>query len=191
MNKLLRSLYAPIALSVAILPFATCASARGIEPINVQRPNFPVEVNGTRINVNETYSAYPLLLYKDTTYFPMTWNYAQGLGLSITWNPDSGLDIENGGDAVSELKQQDSDHENIETHFSAVLPSYEIKVNGKTIDNTREPYPVLNFRGVTYFPMTWRFAHDEFHMTTEWSVHEGFKIATQGKQIPVHQNRRN
>jgi hypothetical protein len=189
LNKLLHNSLALIVSSVAIIPFMTYAFA-GDTAVDVQRPNFPVEVNGTRINVNETYSAYPLLLYKDVTYFPMTWDYVRGLGLSITWNPDTGLDIQNEGNAVNELKPQDSENENTSTHYSAVLPSYAIKVNGKVIDNASEPYPVLNFRGVTYFPMTWRFAHDEFNMTTEWSNPEGFKIATQGKQIPVHQNHR-
>jgi hypothetical protein len=191
LKKFILGLICGIGLTTVIFPFATYASAEDTEHVDVQRPNFPVEVNGTRINVNETFSAFPLLLYKDITYFPMTWNYAQGLGLSIAWNPDTGLDIQNERNTVNELKQQDSGTENTETHYSAVLPSYQIKVNGKTVDNTHEPYPVLNFRGITYFPMTWRFAHDEFHMTTEWSIDGGFKIATQGKQIPAHQNRRN
>ncbi len=42
-----------------------------------------------------------------------------------------------------------------------------VRVNGKTVDNSREQYPLLLFRDVTYFPLTWRFAVEEFG----WSYH--------------------
>lgn len=45
---------------------------------------------------------------------------------------------------------------------------YQIAVNtvvkSEFLDNSAEPYPLLNFRGVTYFPLTWRFAVEEFRL---------------------------
>ena len=49
-----------------------------------------------------------------------------------------------------------------DTTVQFVIGNTDITVNGKTINNDEEPYPLLVFRDVTYFPLTWRFAVDEF-----------------------------
>ena len=40
------------------------------------------------------------------------------------------------------------------------------------IDNEKEEYPLINFRNITYFPMTWRFAYEELNFDIEWSEKE-------------------
>lgn len=50
---------------------------------------------------------------------------------------------------------------------TAVIPSFPISINGKNIDNQKEEYPLLSFRDITYFPMTWEFGVDEFG----WDYH--------------------
>lgn len=177
-NKWLITGAALLALSVGSISPNALAESDGVK---VQVPSFPVKINGTKIDNN--HAPYPLLIYKDITYFPMTWDYARGLGLSIRWRYDQGLDIQNQGTTLNELRQELYANNNTNMTYSAVLPSYPIKVNGKDIDNAKEPYPVLNFRNITYFPMTWRFAHDEFHMLTSWSSTDGFGIVTQQQKI--------
>ncbi|WP_426445471.1 hypothetical protein ACP26L_19150 [Paenibacillus sp. S-38] len=53
-----------------------------------------------------------------------------------------------------------------------------ITVNWKRLDNNKEAYPILRFRDILYFPMTWRFTHDEFEWTTEWDSGKGLRLTT-------------
>ena len=62
----------------------------------------------------------------------------------------------------------------------ATVADYQIAVNtvdkGKCLDNSAEPYPLLNFRGVTYFPLTWRFAVEEFGWEHHFDAKSGLSI---------------
>jgi hypothetical protein len=49
--------------------------------VGVRIPSFNVELNGVKID-NE-HQEYPLLVYKDITYFPMTWDFSRALSLSV------------------------------------------------------------------------------------------------------------
>ena len=126
-------------------------------------------------NVDYKNSLYPPLNYKGVTYFPMTWDYCRLLGLSSVWVEGEGLFIASWGSCG--LAAGEFGAEDFPTYAAAhnprtvpvTFPTYPIWVNGKRIDNNREEYPLLNFRGVTYFPMTWRFAREEFNWNTEWS----------------------
>lgn len=67
------------------------------------------------------------------------------------------------------------------SRHTAVIPSYPIYINGQRIDNSREAYPLLNFRGITYFPLTWRFVVDEFGWDETWSDETGYFLCTWGR----------
>jgi hypothetical protein len=56
-------------------------------------------------------------------------------------------------------------------------------VNGKVISNSKEQYPLLSFRNVTYFPLTWRFAHDEFGWDYKWNTSGGLSITSHNPQL--------
>ena len=58
----------------------------------------------------------------------------------------------------------------------AEICSFNIVVNGKAIDNKKEEYPLLVYRDVTYFPLTWRFAVDEFGWNYSYSKVDGVSI---------------
>lgn len=58
----------------------------------------------------------------------------------------------------------------------AKYADFPIVVNGQWVENESEEYPIIIFRDVTYFPMTWRFAVTEFNWTTSWEGMEGFSI---------------
>ncbi|MCZ8517870.1 MULTISPECIES: DUF5050 domain-containing protein [Paenibacillus] len=141
----------------------------------VALPPFPVFLNGTP--VDNTHSQYPLLIYKDITYFPMTWDYARALGLETSWDTESRLGIQKR--VRSEVLVQTLTTEaNTLSGETAVFPEFLIEVNGKRIENSTEPYPLLLFRNITYFPMTWRFTHDEFGWNTSWDSVNGLRIHT-------------
>lgn len=123
------------------------------------------------VSVDNRYVEYPLITYKDITYFPMTYQLCAFLGLRSGFDPEKGLYITSipcgytadaplfGGEAVNSLSAS----------YKAVIPTYPVYLNGQLIDNSKEEYPLLNFRDITYFPMTWHFAYEELCFDITWS----------------------
>ena len=146
-----------IALILVLLVPVTTAHAADL--VSVSLPDFSVTLNGQTIS--NDYSQYPLLVYRDITYFPMTYYDCRLLGLSTNWSSTGGLSIEKNDAAISEYARDLRSSRN-NRNQRAQIASGKIQINGKMIDNSREQYPLLLFRDVTYFPLTWRFAVDEF-----------------------------
>ena len=124
----------------------------------VSVPDYPFLINGTQIDFKN--SEYPVISYNDITYFPMTWHYCRMLGVTTDWSMEKGLSITK-ETAVAEPIEYAKANNTDENNLYAVIPEYDIFVNGKKIDNQSEEYPVLNFRNVTYFPLTWDFVINE------------------------------
>jgi hypothetical protein len=148
------------------------------DDVQASFPVFPVSVNGTVMDVS--HSEYPLLIYNDITYFPMTWNNTAALGLSVHWNAGSGLSIQKKNACVPLEQDLDPAVNSNEYSQKASLVPFPISLNGKQIVNANEPYPVLFYRDITYFPMTWKFTHDEFGWNTSWDSANGFAIDSCG-----------
>lgn len=115
---------------------------------------------------------YPLITYKDITYFPMTYDMCAALWLCSGFDSEKGLFItkhfqDSYGREIKPYGENKKNYYNKD--YQAVIPTYPIYLNGISIDNSKEEYPLLNFRGVTYFPMTWRFAYEELNFDIEWS----------------------
>ena len=154
MKKVISSILLGILLlTVMPKPIANAAST-----VSVTLPKFPVSLNGQQIS--NDYSQYPLLVYKNITYFPMTYYDCRLLGLRTTWSETDGLSIDKDSTPLSEYVREVQSSRNA-LKQSAQIASSKISVNGKKIDNSKEPYPVLQFRNVVYFPLTWRFAVEE------------------------------
>ena len=164
-------------LTIVVLLFLFLCAAPAFaasQTVSVKIAEFPVTLNEVRVGndflnyISEQhvdfkyYAQYPLLVYKDITYFPMTWNYSNLLNLNTSWTQAGGLII-NQGDPT-EWKQFSYDTRNSKNavNQTARIVNFPVTVNGKQIDNSKEEYPLLLFRDVTYFPLTWRFAVDEF-----------------------------
>ncbi|TMV44676.1 DUF5050 domain-containing protein [Paenibacillus mesophilus] len=176
MNKARLCLYALLlSIPLALQPSVSNAATDRVE---VSFPEFSVTVNGTVLDVR--HSEYPLLVYKDITYFPMTWNNMTALGLTAQWDPMQGMSLAK-TDACIPLQQDltSTIHSNDDTQ-KAELAMFPVQVNGQRIDNAAEPYPLLLYRNITYFPMTWRFTHDVFGWMTSWDAEQGFGIESCG-----------
>lgn len=154
-----------VLLAFLLSSFPTTVSARAASDVHAVIPSYVWELDHREIDYQN--SLYPPLNYKGVTYFPMTWGYCRLLGLGCVWVPDEGLFIANRGSYDTTMPTYEATR-NPRT-VTATLPTYPVYVNGKPIDNAREEYPLLNFRGVTYFPITWRFAREEFNWNTEWT----------------------
>ncbi len=162
-KKLLIALAAAAALALPV-----SASAAGKAAL----PSFEVRLNG--IEADNSSRRYPLAVYNDITYFPMTYYDAAFLGLKSSFTEADGLSVtstnpsgvyrpENGPSGSLEIS----------------LPSYPITVNGVSIDNSAEEYPLLNIGGITYFPLTWRFVHDLFGWETSFNEN-GLTVTNHG-----------
>jgi len=138
-----------------LIPAGQAFSSPGV---TITLPTFKVTLNGQEIDNSS--NQYPLIAYKDITYFPMTYYDCRFLGLESVWNSNTGLSIVK-TDVNWDYHNYKSSIKNNNV-YNAQVAAFEITVNGTPIENSREKYPLLLFRNVTYFPLTWRFAVDEF-----------------------------
>ncbi|MEC0226118.1 DUF5050 domain-containing protein [Paenibacillus alba] len=144
------------------------------QTVKVTLPTFAVKLNGN--NVDNQTREYPLLVYKDITYFPMTWYDARLLGLETTWTVQDGLSVTK-GKVTSSYVPYLSGHPNAKSS-KANIPDYAMTINGLAVDNSKEDYPLLSFNDVVYFPLTWQYAHDEFGWDYVWDDAEGLSITS-------------
>ncbi len=154
-----------------LLPYGSNAASY---KVNATLPDFNVHINGER--VNNSLRQYPFILYKGITYFPMTYDDCEALGLEAKWSQEKGLVIHQTG----AFAQYNEAHAVSQNHKSlqASIAEGPITVNGEVIDNTKEEYPLLVYRDITYFPITWRFASEEFKWNYSFNAKEGLSIAT-------------
>lgn len=154
------------------------------EIVNVKIPFYNVTINETWIN---NYSSrYPFITYKDITYFPMTYNYCENLGLDIKWDEQIGLEInKKENHEFLNLEQELGEQNDLSKTYKAFVPDFKIMINGKKINNSKEKYPILNFRSVTYFPVTWRFIVDEFKWEMKWDEADIYKDPAEYKGLII------
>ncbi|AFH63699.2 hypothetical protein ACVNS2_23825 [Paenibacillus caseinilyticus] len=165
---------AALLLAAQLMAAAPAVHAAAAPAVTVTLPSFPVKINGLTIDPSK--AQYPPIVYKDITYFPLTWDYTQTLGLPYTWSETEGLRITGNGNRYRVRPAADTGGSNRKTAYTAAPVTYPVTVNDKAIDTAAEEYPLLNFRNITYFPMTWRFMHDEFHMKLSWQAKDGFAV---------------
>lgn len=178
MKKLKHKLFLLTFILMLIYAGITTAYA---DEVTVSLPSFDVTING--IEIENEYRQYPFIVYKDITYFPMTYFDSRFLGLITEWDNIKGLEIYHTTEEVEyEPYKQDWKNSN---KYTALIPKFNIVVNGKAINNSAEKYPLLSFRNVTYFPMTWRFAVDEFGWKYSFTSEDGLIINSTRPTIHV------
>lgn len=151
-------------LLLALLLLTAVPTAYAADTVPVTLPGFSVTLNGQ--TTSNDYSKYPLLVYRDITYFPMTYYDCRLLGLTTGWSAAEGLSINKQDAPLEEYAREVQTARNSRSQRARIARGA-ITVNGRNVDNSREQYPLLLFRDVTYFPLTWRFAVEEFG----WSYH--------------------
>jgi hypothetical protein len=166
-----------IAAVLFLLP-AQNASAAGAS-VRVTIPTFKVTVND-RV-VDSTRLRYPPVVYGNITYFPLTARWCEELGLVSAHTDEDGLYIANEiTQSQGDAPLDDGGRQAAGSAHTASIPDYPIYVNGRRIDNGKEAYPLLRFRGVPYFPLTWRFVTEEFGWDQAWSDKSGYKLSIYG-----------
>lgn len=175
--KIIMLAFIMLLLGTAGIPGAYAAE------VSVSLPSFDVTMNG--IEIDNEYRQYPFIVYKDITYFPMTYSDSRFLGVKTKWNNVTGLEVDCVPEADGTYDTYTTEKKN-QSRYMAEISAFKIKVNGKTIDNSKEKYPLLQFRNVIYFPLTWRFAVDEFGWDYNFNAKSGLTIKNpkyEGPQI--------
>ncbi len=175
-----RIVLAGLILAGASILFVPGKTQAADSRLTVTLPSFSVTLNGK--TVDNRNREYPLIVYKDITYFPMTWYDSRYLGLENTWSPDQGLTVQQ-SDITAAYHDYASAEANAARSYRAELAEGPITVNGQAIDNLTEEYPLLSFRNITYFPLTWRYAHDAFNWEYDWSDSNGLSIRSGSPQV--------
>lgn len=161
-----------VAMLIILFHTGVSSPAAAAQNVEVTLPTFPVILNGCEMKPE--YDAYPVIVYKDITYFPMTYRYGIFLGLATNWSGNTlTVDIKN--TASQTLRWYEQKEKNRNKQIASIATS-NIVVNGKTIYNGQEKYPLLLFRNITYFPLTWRFAVDEFGWDYTFDMEQGLQI---------------
>lgn len=173
-SKMIATAAAAIAALVSSQP-AEAASKQ----VNVTLPGFQVTLNGHAVDSSSR--EYPLLVYKDIVYVPMTWYDGRLLGLETRWTEEEGLAVSQ-APVTASYHAYESDRKNSD-RFAAEIVGGKVSVNGTAINNDEEEYPLLSFRNVRYFPLTWRFAHDAFGWEYAWDNKEGLAIHSSNPQL--------
>lgn len=158
-----------IVFVVLLLPIRIHGQTRTVQ---VKLPDFPITVNDEVIKNDDR--TYPLIVYKDITYFPMTYYDARFLGLETGWDQNKGLKVDKTG-ILGGYRQYAGQKKNKKNDI-AIIPTFSIEINGKKIDNTKEIYPLLSYKDVTYFPMTWKWAFEEFDWKYTFDTKKGLTI---------------
>lgn len=146
-------------------------------------PKCKVTLNGKVVDSQNR--LYPFLQFRDIVYFPMTYHDCRFLGLTTQWDDASKkLTITKDNtdkcqyyDYIGEENLEKFMYGNSDNIYGGITDcTFDIEVNGKKIANTSERYPLLLFRDITYFPLTWRFAVEEFGWEYSYSDDEGLII---------------
>lgn len=178
-KKRFGALFAIAILCAAALPMPAHGAATA-KPVNVTLPTYAVTING--VGIDHSKSKYPFIVYNNITYFPMTYSDCRFLGLETQWKGNAeGLMIEKTGITAAYLPASATAAN--KGSYKATIATFPIKVNGKTIDNSLQQYPLLSFRDITYFPMTWEFGVDAFGWDYSFSAKEGLVIVSDNTKL--------
>ncbi len=151
------------------------------ENVSVELPAFPITLNETTIDNSK--EVYPFIQYKGITYLPMTWANAQAMSLSTQWSQGSGLNIDSvNRTKIPDVQLQNTANNNMSRSYKASIPDFPIKVNGDYVDNGTETYPLLSYKDITYFPMTWKYMVETFGAEYSWSEEAGLNVMTKAKK---------
>ncbi len=163
-----------LALALLLSVFSLTATAKS-SSVKVQIAPFYTQIND--ISIYNSGVKYPLILYKDVTYIPVTYYLSMELGLVSGYDSDEGFYIVRDHSGVDEtlLPENPIDlfggyaKNSYGKQYDAVIPDYPVYLNGVNLMEKNSQYPVLNFRNVTYLPMTYEIAVEELNFNLKWS----------------------
>ena len=114
---------------------ATAVCAKEITSL----PEFDVSFNGQA--VHSELRQFPLLVYKDITYIPMTYYDCRFMGLTTKWDSEAKTLYIEKGNVTCAYRDYNWKWDN-SSKYQARVCDFNIIVNDKVIDNSKEEYPL-------------------------------------------------
>lgn len=158
--------------------------------VSVAKPNFPVSINGTVLNV-ET-DAYPAILYQDVTYLPLTYRMKQYVGIKTAYY-DNGythnllfVGLDNRTCTSYEAYDTTTYKDN---HKVARVLDCDIVLNTNdekdAVSNRSRTYPLLMYRDIIYIPLTWDICVRTYGWKYHFDAKTGLSIDTTKQTRPI------
>ena len=143
--------------------------------VNVLFPTFNITING--VQQNNARREYPFILYRDITYFPMTFDDCLSLGVVNIWNNEERCNrIYAGGLGTVYYPPQTQYSTAFNTAKAQYAPNA-VYVNDVKVNNGAETYPILLYKNVLYFPLTWNWI-TSFGWNYTFDMTNGLSIST-------------
>ena len=143
----------------------------------VIKAEFPVIVNG-RVVKNDI-REYPFILCNSITYFPMTYEDCAFLGIENNWTASEGNVITKSTPSGYYRDFIDPEFTNLKKGETATVVTTPVTVLGTKINNAAETYPILNYKNVLYFPLTWDWGQ-KFGWNISFSEDKVLEVTTEG-----------
>ncbi len=97
------------------------------------------------------------------------------MNIDIKYSNKNGLDIQE--DTSKHIyKTYETRINNMCQNYNVSISKYKIRIKDEDINNSNEEYPFINFRDITYFPLTWKNAVTRFGWEYNWSDENGLVI---------------
>ena len=160
---------------IMLLALAVPASAATTLP--VIKAEFPVIING-RV-VENSIREYPFILCNSITYFPMTYEDCAFLGIENNWTASEGNVITKSTPSGYYRDFIDPELTNRKKGETATVVTTPVTVLGQKINNAAETYPILNYKNVLYFPLTWDWGQ-KFGWNISFSEEKVLEVTTEG-----------
>lgn len=165
----------------AIVFLAAALLIVGFQPAYAaQKVNVSVSDNRIILNgdmVFNKFIKYPMLEYKNVTYYPLTSDNCRMLGISLQWSDVTGLKLDKSMSSVDSIPQSyNMQMANTSRLVSAEIADFNIEINGKSVNNAGLEYPVLFKDNIAYLPLTWNMVANEFGGGIMWSEEYGLSV---------------
>ncbi len=144
--------------------------------VTVTLPDFDITLNN--MEFDNRHAQYPLLVYDNMIYFPMTYYGSRFMGVETTYSVTDGIGVHQNGVRWS-WHGYKRYLPNGKTG-TAIIHTGPVQVNNQPVHHSAESYPILLFRDITYFPMTEHYVMDEFGWKYSYSKVDGVSIDSPG-----------
>jgi len=168
-------------LCFLILFFLLCVSSSPVFCAEEQASlaHFPILFNGE--SVDNEHAEFPILVYKDMTYFPLSNDFISALGMKSTFTNEKGLQLHKFTHPAAFVMTAGSEND-LNKAVDISIPTFPIRLNGDIIDNANEFYPVFLYKDIAYFPLNWDFAVKEFNLLFSDSANGELLLSTTAAQ---------
>jgi hypothetical protein len=130
------------------------ATAQTYSHVHGRIPHFKVSVCGNEMNHSS--AKYPMFVYNDITYIPLTWSMCNALGITSEFD-ETGLSLTSGQAKSTVFEPIVAEYTRESDEVDIVDSDMTIWIDGVQLKEDSD-YPIKNYNGVTYIPLTWDMA---------------------------------